>query len=416
MLNIFAGRFPTVSFTLKTSYPLGIPKARKRRIDVQTFGDQPILLAPGPVPLSQEVLTALALPMIHHRTDEFSQILESCLQRLKWVFQTEQPVLILPSTGSGGMEALLINVLSPGDEVLAIISGKFGERWAEMAETFGYKVSTYNVPWGEAAEPKKLEQLLKENPQFKAVIGQVCETSTATLHPIKQLAQTVQQHSKALFLVDAITGVGATQLLMDQWGIDGVVAGSQKAFKLPTGLAMLALSDRAWQAYKTSTTPKFAFDLGKELKANQKSTTFFSSSVTLIRALDVALNSFVGDGLNQSIQRCEQLAKVTREHFETLGLTTYSKSSAPSVTALNLPEAIDGKKFKSDLETKYGVTLGGGQDQLAGKIIRIGHLGEITNDLYTEGLRRIHQAMRDYGIFSKDIDSERHIQSSIAKL
>lgn len=338
------------------------------------------LLAPGPVPLSSEVRKELSEEMIHHRTPKFDKTLQEVLKGLKWVFQTQQPVFIHSATGSGAMESALINCLSPGDEVLAIVSGKFGERWRKMAQSFGYKVHSLEVPWGQNLPLEKVEESLRTLPQLKAVLCQACETSTATLHPIQELAQLTSDHSQALLMVDAITALGATKLPMDEWQLDVVVAGSQKAFQIPTGLSFVALSERAWQRALKATTPRFYFDLRLEHAANQKGETFFSSSVALIRALRPVLESLSGDGLNRSIARSQELMKKTHQILETLNLSLFSQAPSPSVTALMVPEGIDGGRWRQHLEEKYQITLMGGQDQLKGKILRVGHLGAISDE------------------------------------
>ena len=339
------------------------------------------LMAPGPVQLAPEVLTALSEPMIHHRTPDFEQILRRVLQKLPPIFGTSQPVLMHTSTGSGAMESAIVNTLSLGDEVLAIVSGKFGERWAEMAEVYGLKVHKLNVEWGNPVDPKDVQTLLEKHPNIKAVLTQACETSTGTLHPIQELSQVIHQSSKALFMVDAITAIGADTLKMDEWNLDVVVAGSQKAFMIPTGLSFIALSKKAWEATKTAKIPRYYWDLNKELKANQKGETFFSTSVSLIKALDRVLWRFENEGLNKLIHRSKLHATVIRQVCSDIyNMPVFSSSPAHSLTALKIPSGIDGHILRDHLEKKYNITVMGGQDHLKGQIIRIGHLGYIQNE------------------------------------
>lgn len=371
-----------------------------------------ILLAPGPVQLHPEVQKILAHPMIHHRTPEFDTILKRVLENLKNFFQTKQPVLIQTSTGSGGMEALVVNLLNSGEEVLAIISGKFGERWADMAEVYGGRVHRLNCDWGKAVDPSQVQKILSENPNIKIVLTQATETSTATAHDIKAIAEIVSK-TDALLLVDGITAVGAYDIRMDEWKIDGLVAGSQKAVMLPTGLCFVCLSEKAWAKAKACKTPRFYFDLQKELKANQKGETYFSSAVAHIKALDFVLTDISKTGLQKHFAGQKRRADFTREVAQQMGLSLYSASPADSVTALNIPAGIDGAKLREDLEKKYQVTVMGGQDQAKGKILRIGHMGYILDQHLVETMYRLALALKD---FSFSIDPDKIKALSIAWL
>lgn len=335
------------------------------------------LLAPGPVNLHPEVRKALALPMIHHRTPEFDAILKRVLKKMKSIFQTAEDVYLLSATGSGGMEALLVNVLSPGDKVIAIVSGKFGERWAEMAKTFGAEVLTIDVPWGETVAVPQVSEMLKKHPDTRLVLCQACETSTAVAHPIEDLARVVSHYPETLFFVDGITALGAYPLPMDAWGVDGIVAGSQKAFMLPTGMSFIAFSKKAARFFDQAKCPRFYYDVRKEKKANASGETFFSSNVALIRALDVVLDLILAEGLDKHYARIHRRAEFTRRFTQQLGFTLYAKSPADSVTALKVPPSMDGQKIRSHLEDVHNITIMGGQDQAKGKIIRIGHMGYI---------------------------------------
>ncbi len=362
-------------------------------------------MAPGPVPLHPDVEAALSLPMIHHRTPLFDQILKKVLNNLKKVFCTEEPVYIVSGTGSAGMEACLVNILSPGDEVLCIVSGKFGERWAEMAAHFGYKVHLLTVPWGEAVEPIEVEKILTQNPQLKAVLCQACETSTAVLHPIQELGELISKCPHTLFLVDGITAVGAAPLPMDEWKIDGLVAGSQKAFMLPTGLSFVSFSKKAQLSLTDSTSPRFYLDLRKEKAANEKGETFYSSSVTLIRALDRALDIMLEKPLEEWLKKIQRRADFTSFCTFSLRLDLYSQSPTPSLTAIKVPEQVDGLKWRLRLEEKYNLTVMGGQDQLKGKILRIGHMGHITDFDLLAMAQALYYSLEDVNI-ELPIDAE----------
>lgn len=335
------------------------------------------LLAPGPVNLHPEVRKILAMPMIHHRTPEFDQIFKRVNERIKKVFCTNQDVFLLSSTGSGGMEALLVNTLSPGDKVLAIVSGKFGERWAEMAKTFSAQVTTLNVPWGESVDVRDVEVHLQKNPTTKLVLCQACETSTGVAHPIKQIGEVIKKFPETLFLVDGITALGAFPLPVDEWGIDGIVAGSQKAFMLPTGMSFISFSNKAWPFIEKAQCPRYYFDVRKEKKANASGETFFSSNVPLIRALDFILTMIEQEGLENLFHQIRRRAEFTRILGQKLGFTLYAKSPSDSVTALLVPPQMDGQKIRLHLEQVHNITIMGGQDQAKGKIIRIGHMGYI---------------------------------------
>ena len=338
-----------------------------------------ILLTPGPVPVPPEVLEILAQPMEHHRTPNFEKVFTRVRQNLKTVFGTNQPVFIHTSTGSGAMESALVNTLNRGDEVLSIVSGKFGERWADMAETFGLKVHRLNVKWGESVDPREVEKFLSSNKSIRAVLTQACETSTGVLHPIAAIA-TMTSKTDALLIVDGITAVGALPLPMDEIGIDVLIAGSQKAFMLPTGISFIALSQRAWVRAQTANLPRYYFDLRKEKDANDKGESYYSTAVAHIKALDVVLQWVEKRGTEFLYNRIGSLAKATREAGHAMGLASFAKNPSTSLTALVLPEGIDGQKLRASIESKYGVTLMGGQDQLKGKILRIGHMGYISNE------------------------------------
>ena len=362
-----------------------------------------ILLAPGPVQLHPEVQKILAQPMIHHRTPEFDQILKRVLENLKFFFQTENPVLMHTSTGSGGMESLIVNLLSAGDEVLCIVSGKFGERWADMAEVYGAKVHKLNVEWGKAVQLQDVQKFLSENKNIKLVLCQATETSTATAHDIKGLGALVSQ-TNALLLVDGITAVGAYDIKMDDWKIDGLVAGSQKAVMLPTGISFVCLSKKAWAVAEKNKTPKFYFDLNRELKANKNGETLFSSPVPHIKALDYVLSRISELGLVKHFSQLNRRAEFTRQMAVAMNLKVFSFSPSDSVTALSVPEGINGVQLREHLEKKYAVTVMGGQDQLKGKIIRLGHMGYITDEHMIETMHRLSLALIDFGFA---IDAEK---------
>lgn len=337
------------------------------------------LMAPGPVNLHPKVREILSEPMIHHRTPEFDLILAQALKRLKFVFQTAEPVYMISSTGSGGMESLLVNTLSPGDLVLAVNSGKFGERWIEMAKTYGVQVEELKITWGDFVSADVIDEKLKTN-TYKAVLTQACETSTGVLHPIQKIGAIVNTYPNTLLLVDAITALGAVPLPMDQWHIDGLVGGSQKAFMLPTGMSFVSFSKKAQATFAHSKIPKFYLDIKKEMAANSKGETFFSSNVALTKALNFVLAEVEKQGLDSLFKSIQRRADFTAEMIHLLNLKSYAKTKSASLTAVIVPETIDGQKLRERVEADFNLTLMGGQDQAKGKIVRIGHMGYILDE------------------------------------
>jgi len=342
------------------------------------------LLAPGPTPVPERALLAMAQPIIHHRTPQFSEVFAEACQLLKFVFQTEQDVLILSSSGTGAMESSIVNLFSPGDEVIAINGGKFGERWGKISEVYNLKVHWVNVEWGKAVDVSVIKGLLDKNPNIKGVLSQASETSTTVTHPVRELAELTKK-SDCLLIVDGITAVGVTDIPMDKWGIDALVSGSQKAFMLPPGLAFIALSEKAWKAAEKSKCPRFYFDLKKERKNLAKKTSAYTPAVSLITGLRETLLMMKEEGLDNVFARHERLARATRSAMEALGLKLLApQNPASSATGVYLPEGLDGKKFVKYIRDELGVTMAGGQDHLEGKIIRIAHLGYIdTFDIIT---------------------------------
>jgi len=335
-----------------------------------------LLLAPGPVNLHPKVREILSEPMIHHRTPLFDKVLVRVLKLLPKVFYTNQNVYILSCTGSGGMESLMVNTCNPGDEILVVNSGKFGERWIEMGKAFQLKVHELKIPWGQACSTQLIQPYLDKYP-IRAVFCQATETSTAVKHPIEALGNYLKAYPDCLFLVDGITAVGAYPILMDEWGIDGLVAGSQKAFMLPTGMSFVSFSAKAWRRIPEVKMPRFYYDIREEDRANKKGETWFSSNVTLIKALDVVLNLIMEKGLSEHYREIQQRAEFTRFCVKHFGLKIFPEVPSESVTAFCLPEGVDSQALRGSLENNFNITIMGGQDQLKGKILRIGHMGYI---------------------------------------
>ena len=363
-----------------------------------------MLFTPGPVILIPEVKKSLALPMWHHRSSEFKELVKGLSLGLKRIFQTQSPVLILNSSGTGAMEAALSNTLSPGDEVICVCAGKFGERWRDIAENFGMKVHSIEVPLGQSVSLSAVERTLEKHKKARAFLITACETSTATEHPIKEISKLLKDFPETLFIVDGVTGVGAMDLPMDLWGIDVLIAGSQKSFMLPTGLSFIALSKKSWDFNKKSSCPKYYFDLKKEKTAQEQGQTAFSSSVSLIRALKESLRYMERQSLKACILRCRLLKESTHSFCRALGLALYSSSPSNAVTAFQVPEGLSGKELKGLLQTNHQIALAGGQGVLKDKILRIGHLGPISNSLHRTALKAIAFELnkKDPSFFSKE--------------
>lgn len=335
------------------------------------------LLAPGPTPVPDQALLAMAAPIIHHRTPQFSEVFRETADLLKYVFQTKQDVLILAASGTGAMEGSIVNLYSPGDEVVVVNGGKFGERWGKISEAYGLKVHWITVEWGKAVDPAVVKKTLDENPKAKGVLVQASETSTTAAHPIKELAAITKERD-CLLIVDGITGVGVFDLPMDEWGIDVLVSGSQKAFMLPPGLAFVALSEKAWKFQETAKCPRFYFDYKKERKNLKDNTTAYTPAVSLITGLRECLKLIKEEGLYNVFGRHDRLARATRSACAALGLKALAPD-APSnaATGVFVPEGVDGGKLVKYLRDEVGVTMAGGQDHLKGKILRIAHLGYV---------------------------------------
>ncbi len=332
------------------------------------------LFAPGPTPVSEETSLAMAQPIIHHRTEPFEKVVAEVREGLKWLFQTKSEVLILAASGTGAMEGAIVNTLSKGDKVIVVDGGKFGERWWKICKAYGVEADVIKVEWGQAVDPKEIKQRLDKS-GYKAVFVQASESSTGTYHPIEEIANLVKAKGDCLFVVDAISALGAVDLPMDKWGIDVLITGSQKALGLPPGLAMVGVSDKAWKFAETSNLPKFYFDFKREKKNIEINTTAFTPAISLIIGLAQVLREFKKEGLDNLFKRHARLAEATRQAMKALGLRLYSSSPVNSLTAACAPEGIDAQKIFKILQTKYNMTIAGGQDAAKGKIFRIAHLG-----------------------------------------
>ena len=335
------------------------------------------LLTPGPTPLPPEVLEALAKPMIHHRTPQFQAILKEAVEGLKYVFQTKGDVFIFSSSGTGAMEAAVCNLLSPGDTAITVESGKFGERWTELCHVYGIKAEVIKIPWGKAVTAAEIKSCIAGcAAQIKAVLVTLCETSTGVTTDIKSIAQALKGTDTVL-VVDAISGLGVIDLKTDEWGVDVVVSGSQKGLMLAPGLGFISLSQKAWKLINESKSPRYYFDLRLAKKAWEQADTPFTTSVSLVVALNAALKMLKAEGLENVFSRCKKMAEGVRAAAVALGLTLYAHETCASdaITAMCVPPGVDGEKLVKTMRDTYGITIAGGQAELKGKVFRIATMG-----------------------------------------
>lgn len=333
------------------------------------------LYAPGPTPVPEEALTEMAKPILHHRTPAFEAVIEEVRDLLKWLYKTKEEVLLFSSSGSGAMEASLINCMSKGDKALVVDGGKFGERWWKIAKAYGLDYEVIKVEWGQAVDPSIIEAKLKED-DYRVVCVQASETSTGVSHPIKEIADIVKKHDQTLLLVDGITAVGVMDLPVDDWGIDVLVAGSQKAFSLPPGLAFASVSQKAWAFVEKSDIPKFYFNFVKERDSILKNTTAWTPAVSLIMGLRVVLRRMKEEGHEAMYERHHKMGLAVREAAKACGLELFAPEAPSSaITAIWGPDRENGGAIVKYLRDKLNMTIAGGQEHAKGKIFRIGHLG-----------------------------------------
>jgi len=356
-----------------------------------------MLRIPGPTPCPEEVLQALARQMINHRGGEFKEILYRVTERLKEFFQTKNDVLLLTSSGTGGLEAAVVNTLSPGQKVLGVCSGVFGERFAEIAEKFGAEVKRLNFPWGKPADPQAVAQALDANPEIEAVLVTHNETSTGVTNDLASIAQVVKGRGK-LLLVDAISSLGCIDLQTDAWGCDVVVTASQKGWMVPPGLAFVSVSQEAWEAHRRSRMPRFYWDFSLAKKYFEIGQTPWTPAISVFYALDTSLDLMAQEGLANIFSRHARVGQRTREGVKSLGLSLFAEESHASntVTAVKLPEGIDGAKLLRKMREEHGIVLAGGQRELW-KIFRIGHLGWVTEQDIEVVLEKLKLTLTELG-------------------
>jgi len=359
-----------------------------------------MLMIPGPTPVPEQVLLAMAKHPIGHRSGDFSKIMEEVTNNLKWLHQTQNDVLILTASGTGAMEAGIINFLSAGDRVLVGDNGKFGERWALVAKAYGLQVDVISAEWGKALDPEEFRAKLEADTEktIKAVIITHSETSTGVLNDLETINKYVKAHGEALIMVDTVTSLGAYNVPTDEWGLDVVASGSQKGYMIPPGLGFVAVSPKAWKAYETATLPKFYLDLGKYKKDAAKNSNPFTPPVNLFYALQAALNMMKAEGLENIFARHQRLTQATRAAVKAMGLPLFSPDDAasPAITAV-IPDRVDAEQVRSVMKKRYDVLLAGGQDHLKGKIFRIGHLGFVCDRDILSAIGALEGTLQELG-------------------
>ena len=363
--------------------------------------EKQVLMIPGPTPVPPSVLQAGAKPMINHRGPAFAKILEDCTEGLKKAFKTSNDVVILTGSGTGGLEAAIVNTLSPGDKVLSVSIGVFGDRFASIAETYGAEVEKIEVEWGRAADPEMIAARLKQdkNREIKAVLVTHNETSTGVTNDMEAIARVIREHG-ALILVDAISGLLAVNCESDKWGLDVVVAGSQKAFMIPPGLSFCTVSRKAWEAHKTAKMPRFYWDFTRAVKYLVDGQTPWTPAVPQCCALQEAFRILFAEGLDNCFKRHQQHRKAVHAGVAALGLNLFADRAhaSPAVTAVRPPEGIGADDLRKICLNKHDVVLAGGQQTLKNKIFRIGHLGYVGPNDVIAALGAVGRALVDLGV------------------
>lgn len=357
-----------------------------------------LLRIPGPTPIPPSVSRAMTQPMIGHRSEEAKELLETLKNKMKPVFGTKEDVIILTGSGTSGLEAAVVNTTDAGDEVLVIVTGNFGERFAGICDTYQLNVHRLEVEWGKAANPDEVRDYLQNNKNIKAVFVTACETSTGVLNPIGEISQAVREASDALVVVDGVSSVGGADTRMDEWGVDVYVTGSQKAMMLPPGLCFIAASERAWGVIKGNKRPRFYLDLCRY----ENDAAPFTPALSLLRGLEEALELIEEEGLDHVYERHTTMMHMTRAAAKALGLKllTTEEDASPTVTTI-MPEDFEGDTLRKQLKKEFDLDLAGGQKTLKGKVIRIGHMGYCTPadvlqviSLLESGLQRIGKEIK----------------------
>lgn len=351
-----------------------------------------LLLSPGPTTVPADVLLAMAEPLFHHRTPRYQALFKEVCQDLKLVFRTQNDVYTLTSSGTGAMEASFVNFLSPGDRIVVVDGGKFGERFSDLAKAFHIAVDVIKIPYGKSVDPQEVEQKMKAA-KIAAVYTTLCETSTGALHDIEAIGKIVAK-TDAILVCDAISGLGADRLETDAWGVDVVVSGSQKGLMLPPGLAFISVSPKAWKKAAQATLPKFYFDLTIYKESLKSWDTPWTPATTLVVGLKQALTRIKEEGWEEVLRRHAALAEATRAAMKAISLELFANHPANTVTAVKVPQGVDGEKLVKIIRDEIGITLAGGQgSEMKGKIFRFGHLGYCSEFDLVSGLAALEQVL-----------------------
>jgi len=355
------------------------------------------LLTPGPTPVPEETLLELAKPLFYHRSPEFRQLMAEVTADLQYIFRTKNPVMTLTSSGTGGLEAAIANCLPPGSKAICLIAGRFGERWRNLCKAFSVEAVCVTAPWGQAVQPEQLARALADHPDALAVCSTLSETSTGVAHDIAAFGKRTAA-TKALLLVDAISGLAAMECRADEWNVDICVTGSQKALMLPPGLAFVSVSDKAWKAIEANPNPRsFYFDLKKARAKLEASDTPYTPAHTLIRALRVSLKRIREEGIENLWARQARTAAAARAGFQALGLELFPSRPADGLTVVRMPPGIDSTALLGKLEKQYGMKLANGQDELKGKVIRLAHMGYIDQFDVLAGIAGVELVLQEMG-------------------
>lgn len=365
------------------------------------MSQSPQLRIPGPTPVPERVQRAMDVPMINHRGPEFRALLPELEAGLKWAFQTDNDILIFPASGTGGLESAVANVVSPGERVLVVTIGAFGDRFADLAEAFGADVARLTLPWGEAADPEDLDDLLSREPDIATVLITHNETSTGVTNPLQSLAEVVKRH-KRLLVVDGVSSIGSIALPVDAWGVDVAITASQKGWMLPPGVTMLSVSKAAWQRQASARSPRFYFDWERAKKMQGKGMTFTTPAVSILFGLRESLRMMREEGLPAIFQRHLRVAAAFRAAAGALGLRLLASQpeiASPTVTAVYFPDALSGEKSEAVFKTwrDLGLVVGEGQGKLGGKIFRIGHLGAVYESDVVATVEMLEQGLEANG-------------------
>ena len=335
------------------------------------------LRTPGPIPISDDILEIMSSPMINHRGPEFADLLSSTTEKLKTIFSTIEDMYIITGSGTGAMEAAVVNTMSPGDKILNLSVGTFGDRFGQIANLYGAEVPNIKFPSGTAVAPDKVRDTLNSDPSIKSVLVTHNETSTGVTNDIESIAKIVKNEFGKLLLVDGISSVASIPMLTDTWGCDVVASASQKGWMLPPGLAFISFSKSAWDANKKAKMPRFYFDLNQYRSYLEKGQPPYTPAISVMFALEVALQKLLDEGMDQVFKRHTNIANLTREGIINLGLSLFpdERVASDTVTAVEVPTGIDGAMLTKIMREEHNVILAGGQAELTGKIFRIGHMG-----------------------------------------